>query len=84
MLWRSYIECASSVFAELRKKYEDLANDIDNLEIDDTPWKEALSIFEKRFSVPYQMGIENLKGAIIGESVPHVVFTFSKGNRKKE
>ena len=83
MLWRSYIECASSVFAELRKKYEDLANDIDNLEIDDTPWKEALSIFEKRFSVPYQMGIENLKGAIIGESVPHVVFTFSKGNRKK-
>lgn len=83
ILWVSYIESATTLFGELRRKYSLLANEIDNIEIDETPWKAALTIFEKRFSVPYQMEIENLKGSIIGESVPHVMFTFSKGDRIK-
>lgn len=84
ILWLSYIESAADLFDELRRKYSILSNEIDNIEIDDTPWKNALTIFEKRFFVPYQMNIENLRGAIIGESVPHVMFTFTKGNRTRQ
>lgn len=49
------------------------------MQIDDTPWKRALDIFNQRFTVPFSMTISNLKGAIIGESVPHVEFTFTHG-----
>ena len=43
--------------------------------------KKALEIYNKRFSVPYEMRIENLKGAVIGESIPKIEFRFSDGER---
>lgn len=55
----------------------------DALEIDDTPWKKALDIFNQRFTVPFMMNVVNLKGAIIGESVPRVEFSFKKGDTVK-
>lgn len=65
-LWGSYIRHNSILFEELCDKYNDFSEAIDALEIDDTPWKKALDIFNQRFTVPFMMNVVNLKGAIIG------------------
>lgn len=78
-LWGSYIKKNGILFNEIHDKYNSLSYAIDNLEIDSTPWKEALDIFNQRFSVPFTMEVVNLKGAIIGESMPQVQFSFTKG-----
>lgn len=82
-LWGSYIRHNSILFEELCDKYNDFSEAIDALEIDDTPWKKALDIFNQRFTVPFMMNVVNLKGAIIGESVPRVEFSFKKGDTVK-
>lgn len=78
-LWGSYIKANSALFDDLCEKYRAFSDAIDAMQIDDTPWKQALDIFNQRFTVPFSMTISNLKGAIIGESVPHVEFTFMNG-----
>lgn len=78
-LWGSYIKTNSALFDDLCEKYRAFSDAIDAMQIDDTPWKKALDIFNQRFTVPFSMTISNLKGAIIGESVPHVEFTFMNG-----
>ena len=81
-LWLSYIKTEVLKFEELKAQYHSLEKEINATEFDRTPWKEALDIFEKRFTVPYKMEISNLKSSIIGESVPKVVFSFCRdGNR---
>ena len=82
-LWGSYIRHNSILFEELCDKYNDFSEAIDALEIDDTPWKKALDIFNQRFTVPFMMNVVNLKGAIIGESVLQVEFSFKKGDTVK-
>lgn len=83
LLWGTYIQENRALFEDLFKKYCTLSNAIDSVQIDNTPWKHALDIFNQRFAVPFSMSIANLKGAIIGENVPQVEFTFSHGNDYK-
>ena len=83
LLWHSYVANNRALFYDLRNKYQLLSNAIDAEQLDDTPWKHGLDIFDKRFTVPFTMEIANLKGAIIGESVPQVEFSFHKGNKTK-
>ncbi|MBP2033381.1 energy-coupling factor transporter ATP-binding protein EcfA2 [Clostridium algifaecis] len=80
-LWLSYISAEKSKFDELVAEYKSLEQEIDTVDLDDTPWKRALNIFEERFTVPYKMKISNMKGAIIGESVPRVEFAFKRNDK---
>ncbi len=82
-LWASYLKHNEDLFNELCSKYDAISEAIDEIDLDDTLWKAALDIFNQRFTVPFQMNIDNLKGAIIGESVPQVEFTFMKGDHIK-
>lgn len=82
-LWGSYIKSNRNLFDDLCKKYKEFSRAIDEMQLDDTPWKKALDIFKQRFTVPFSMKVTNLKGAVIGESVPQVEFTFSKGQETK-
>lgn len=81
-LWLSYIQANAVLFSDLCDKYETLSREIDSVSLDDTPWKQALEIYKKRFDVPYDMEISNLKGAVIGESIPRVEFTFIKDGQQ--
>ncbi|MDD2627269.1 MAG: hypothetical protein PHR25_03300 [Clostridia bacterium] len=82
-LWLSYIKLEEKKFEELKKEYESLEKKIDEINFDETPWKRALEIFEKRFTVPYKMKIVNLKSSIIGESLPKIIFSFCKDGNKE-
>ncbi len=80
-LWSSYIKAESTKFMELVEEYRILENIIESTNFEDSPWKKAMDIFEDRFTVPYKMEISNLKGAIIGESIPRVLFSFKKDDK---
>lgn len=77
-LWLSYINSELDKFNELKSSYNDLEEAIEQADLDETPWQEALDIFNKRFSVPFHMEISNLKSSIIGEGIPKVLFGFCK------
>ena len=77
-LWLSYIESEKEDFKALLTEYQKLEDEIEDIDLDTTPWKDALDIFEERFTVPYKMEISNMKGAIIGESIPRVEFSFHR------
>lgn len=77
-LWLTYLECEKDKFEELVDEYKKLEDEIGDIDLDATPWKKALGIFEERFTVPYKMEISNMKGAIIGESIPRVEFSFKR------
>lgn len=77
-LWLSYMKILENEFASLLKEYINLESEILNIEIDSTLWKEALALFKERFTVPYEMEIENIKSSVIGESIPRVEFKFYK------
>lgn len=81
-LWLSYLQSNSELLEDLCSKYEALSNEIDEVSLDDTLWKNALEIYKKRFDVPYEMEITNLKSAVIGESIPRVEFSFKKDDKE--
>ena len=75
-LWFSYIKSEEENFNLLKTKYSLLKKQIEDLKIDETPWKEAIDIFNDKFTLPFKMEIENLTSSIIGESLPKVIFSF--------
>ncbi|SEL32455.1 hypothetical protein [Ruminococcus albus] len=83
ILWLTYLKKNESLLNELISKYKLLSDAIDAVSVDDTEWKHALDIFDQRFTVPFSMSVDNLKGAVIGESVPQVKFNFTRGSEHK-
>jgi hypothetical protein len=64
-LWLSYVKANQDKFDELKTGYDLLKTEVDALEIDETPWNEAIKIFNSRFTLPFKMEIENLTSSII-------------------
>lgn len=75
-LWRSYIKYEEDNFNILKTRYSLLKEQIEDLNIDETLWREAIDIFNDRFTLPFKMDIDNLTSSIIGESPPKVIFKF--------
>ena len=79
-LWLSYLKLDEINFENLKAKYSILKTQISSLNIDDTLWKEAIEIFNNRFTLPFKMEIDNLTSSIIGETLPKIIFTFVDKN----
>jgi len=77
-LWKSYFKKEDETFYELKIKFNELQSEIDNTDIERTPWVNALEIFNERFTVPFKMEIKNKISSIIGESLPRVIFRFCR------
>lgn len=56
-----------------------MATAISSLNLDDTLWKEAVNVFNERFTLPFTMSIDNPISAITGESLPKIIFNFTDG-----
>jgi hypothetical protein len=80
-LWRSYIDVYRSLYEDMVNKYQLFSEAINAVDLSDNPWRQALDVFNKRFSVPFKMKVVNLKSAIIGESIPQIEFSFQKEQR---
>lgn len=83
-LWGSYLKKHEVLLKELSEKYKVFTAAVESITIENSQWKKALDIFEQRFFVPFEMSIANPKGAIIGENVPQVNFTFCDGENRKQ
>lgn len=83
-LWFSYLKEDEENFNNLKVQYSLLKAQIDALNIDDTPWREAIDIFNARFNLPFKMDIDNLASSIIGESLPKIMFSFCDKENHEE
>lgn len=83
-LWLSYLVAEKIKFQELISEYQILEQELSELDMDMTPWRKALNIFEQRFTVPYKMIVSNMKSSIIGESIPRVLFSFHQNEQTIE
>ncbi len=86
-LWSTYLleEETKEFFDLLKEEYIKLEEEIEKNNSDNlkkTKWKEAVGLFNERFSVPFSMEIKNLKNAVLG-NIPIVEFNFYKDGDKK-
>lgn len=79
-LWLSYLKLDKDNFENLKEKYSILKTQISSMNIDDTPWKEAIDIFNTRFNLPFKMEVDNLTSSITGENLPKIIFSFIDKN----
>ena len=56
-LWGSYLKKNEAILLDLYSKYRILSDAIESVQLDDTPWKKALDIFNQRFTVPFSMNL---------------------------
>lgn len=79
-LWVSYFKTYSSSYMSLVTEYragETELNDILNKARSEiTNWVKVIEIFNKRFSVPFQLRVENQSDVILQQQVPNIVFDF--------
>lgn len=83
-IWNSYFRKNKLILENLIENYKLLKQEIDNIDIQQTKWQEAIRIFNDRFSLPFKMEIDNINSSIIGESLPKVVFRFCSKIDKNE
>lgn len=83
-IWFSYFTENQELVTEIKSKFASLKSETSNINLDKTPWKEAIDVFNDRFSLPFKMDIENLSSCVIGESVPKVVFKFCAKENKDD
>ena len=83
ILWQSYFNELKEEIEDLKAEFKNLQPIIQNQTYDKSPWERALEVFNSRFSVPFKMKIDNFKSAVLGESMPRVVFTFSDEQEQK-
>ena len=84
--WSEYLEQIKTsnddnLFELLKTKYLALKSRITDDLLDGTKWKEAVDIFNERFSMPFSMDIGNLENSIFGEA-PIIEFKFYKDGDK--
>lgn len=82
-LWYQYLKDARNeiswklYFDEIKEKYKELKKNITAEKLENSKWESAVNTFNSRFSMPFQMDIENLEEAVFWE-IPKVIFNFCK------
>lgn len=79
-LWIAYLHIEKDIYSLLYETYQtakqDLAGIIEKAKEEHTEWVNIIDIFNKRFSVPFVVTIENQEDVILKNDTPNVVFKF--------
>lgn len=79
-LWLSYFKTQKELYENFLEEYrlgkEGLGKIIDQAKIEQTRWKNVIDIFNKRFSVPFVLVIENQDDVILKQEIPSIGFVF--------
>lgn len=79
-LLKSYLMTHKTEFEELMEEYETGRKRIDEItkeaSAQATKWQEVINIFNRRFSVPFTVGIGNKEDVILKRNTPSINFTF--------
>ncbi|WP_417463344.1 hypothetical protein [Kordiimonas sp.] len=87
-LLKSYLMQSRDEFDELISSYGEGKKRIDNIVNEATnqatAWQDVINIFNRRFSVPFQVNIENKHDVILKRATPNIGFTFLDGSTAAE
>lgn len=82
-LWISYIKEKIDAYRKLITHYQEakdeLAQIIEKAKKEQTQWERVVEIFNKRFSVPFVLVVENRTDVILNSEAPTVTFVFRDG-----
>jgi len=87
-LWISYLKTSLESYVVLEKEYNDgkceLEGIIGEAKNEETEWRNVIDIFNKRFSVPFQLSVENQEDVILKSEGPSIKFTFVESSGSKQ
>lgn len=79
-LWISYLKSAQDAYRSFLDVYQtgkkELEEIIEQAKKEKTSWMKVLGIFNKRFSVPFHLEVENQDDVILKSEVPSIKFIF--------
>lgn len=79
-LWISYLKLKKGIFSLLIEEYEkgnkEIEKIIEQASKEKTQWSKVIDIFNKRFSVPFNLSIGNQDQVILNSQAPVVKFDF--------
>ena len=73
MLHKDYFESLMDGYSDGKKRLDEIAKEASDQA---TKWQEVINIFNRRFSVPFKVSIENKQDVILKRSTPNIGFTF--------
>lgn len=88
ILWLSYIKAEQETitslllhYSEARERLEEIEDEATNQR---TKWLKVVEKFKERFTVPFNIDIENKNSAVLGRETPNLIFKFNDndGNAK--
>lgn len=83
-IWIGYLIKIGDDYFDLIQSYDEseekLKNIISQAEAEQTRWESVIAIFNKRFSVPFSVRIENKGDAVLNLNSPQIVFYFNDEN----
>ena len=79
-LLKSYLIANRDLFNDLMAEYDDGKKRIEEITTEATEqatkWQEVINIYNRRFSVPFKVGIENKEDVILKRITPNISFSF--------
>lgn len=85
-IWISYLKTNKDLYISLEKEYSKGKEEIDTIisqaKTETTNWLRVIEEFNKRFSVPFKLKIENQEDVILKRDAPNVKFEFIDKNDK--
>jgi len=87
ILWVSYLKVSLDQYTILEEEFnkgkEQIEGIITEAKREETDWRNVIGIFNKRFSVPFHLSIENQEDVILKSDVPNIKFTFTEHDDNK-
>jgi len=86
-LWISYLKRASEPFVDLEEEYSNGKEEIEAIvkeaKKEETSWRAVIDIFNRRFSVPFRLSVDNQEDVILKSEGPSIKFTFNESDDTK-
>ncbi len=86
-LWISYLKQCISHYQDLEGEYgrgkEEIEKIVQKAKKEETNWRSVIDIFNKRFSVPFDLSVENQEDVILKSEGPNIKFTFREHDEIK-
>lgn len=86
-LWISYLKQKKEFYKSFLCEYKEAGNELGKIikeaKKQETHWRQVVNIFNKRFSVPFKLIVENQDDVILKREVPNISFMFVEQEEEK-
>ena len=86
-VWVSYLKKSKEFYIDLENEYssgkEEIEAIVKEAKREETSWRNVINIFNKRFSVPFKLSVDNQEDVILKSEGPSIKFTFYESENTK-